>query len=152
MHSVIAWFWCHILHIRYFDFALQSSCILKYFSLFLEWSISSDKQVSRWKCKMFSGGLKSPLEKISMILTFFFVFGYIPFLGVVSKNFLFWHVDPLDQQYLIVMFHVYSFLVIITLCIPVMINPLESSHWPHHCWHYLALSCQSKKFHLGTSI
>lgn len=84
------------------------------------------------------------IEKISMILTFFFVFNYITLLGVIPKNFLLWHVYPLDQQYLIMIFHVFSLLVLITLCIPVMINSLESSHWPQQCWHYLALSCQSK--------
>lgn len=74
VHTIIACFWCHTLHISDFDYVLQSSCILKGFSLFLKQSMSSDKQVSMWKPKMFSGGLKSPMENISMILTFFFVF------------------------------------------------------------------------------
>lgn len=64
VHNIIACFWCHTLHISYFDFVPQRSCILKGFSLFLEWSMSSDNQVSRWKPKSppFSGGLKSPLK------------------------------------------------------------------------------------------
>lgn len=67
-------------------------------------------------------------EKIAMILTFFFAFNCIPFLGTISKNFPLCHVYPLDKQNLIVMFHVFSFLVTTTLCTPVVINPLESSH------------------------
>jgi len=55
----------------------------------------------------------------------------------------------MEEQYLIVMFHMFSMLVIITLCIPMMLGVFSLTS---AIVGYLELSCQSKEFHLGTSI
>lgn len=72
--------------------------------------------------------------------------------GYIQNLFLLCHAYSMDKQYLIMMVCMFSFLVIINLCIPMMINPLECFYRPQQCWGHLALSCQSKYFHLGTSI
>lgn len=64
-------------------------------------------------------------KKIDTIVWFFFLCVQLNSIlrGYTQDLFLLCHVYPMDKQYLIMMVCMFSILVIITFCIPMMINP-----------------------------